>query len=142
MRPEVNLYIESTFKGPARRDGKVIYLLECQRSDGTPHTKSEIIIIEAGTENQANLTAIITALKRVNQPCFIRVFTRCEHILNTIQNGWHLVWKENNWCNAKGKPVKNADLWEGMLLEFDKHTFSFSGSSHEYTNWMKRELDN
>lgn len=141
MRPEVNLYIESTFKGPARRDGRVMYILECRKSNGTPYIVKEIITCEASTENQANLTAIITALKRFNKPCLIRVFTRCEHILNTIQNGWHLVWQKNDWCNSKGRPVKNAGLWEEMLKQLGRHAYSFSGSSHKYTGSMKRELE-
>ena len=58
---DVNIYIETSFHGPARKDGEYLYLLECIRN-GAPATREGRGAMERATENQLALTALAEAL--------------------------------------------------------------------------------
>ena len=135
----VSIYIETSFHGPARKDGEYIYLLEYIK-DGIPVTREGRGAMERATENQLALTALAEALGRMNCPCELRIYTANQHILNAMQNSWARQWQKNEWRNAKGTPVKNADLWEKILRELDPHRYLFTEEHHEYSQWMKSEV--
>ena len=116
---DVNIYIETSFHGPARKDGEYIYLLECIRN-GVPATRE--------------------GRGRLNCPCELRIYTTCQHIINAMQNSWARQWQKNEWRNAKGTPVKNADLWKKILQELDPHRYLFTDEYHEYRLWMQSEF--
>ncbi len=138
---EVNVYVESSWKGPARRKGVAMWLVEYRKKDGTQETREGMIHLESGTENQGALMAITEAAGILTKKCSIRVFTQCEHILNTTGNQWHIQWQKNEWRNAKGKPVKNAELWQKMLEALEKHTYTFHRSGkHEFQNVMQASI--
>ena len=136
---DVNIYIETSFHGPARKDGEYLYLLECIRN-GAPATREGRGAMERATENQLALTALAEALGRLNCPCELRIYTTCQHIINAMQNSWARQWQKNEWRNAKGTPVKNADLWEKNLQELDPHRYLFTDEHHEYRQWMQSEF--
>lgn len=90
---DVNIYIETSFHGPARKDGEYIYLLECVRN-GVPATREGRGAMERATENQLALTALAEALGRLNCPCELRIYTTCQHIINAMQNSWARQWQK------------------------------------------------
>lgn len=140
MMPEVNIYIDTSIKGPSKRKGAYIYILEYRTGDGKIVTRDGRGILDQATENELALTAITDALKRLNKSCSVRVFTRCDHILNAMKNHWARQWQKKGWVNAKGKKVRNADLWEKVLTELDKHICLFTDQEHSYGSWMESEL--
>lgn len=143
METEVKIFIESSWKGPAVKDGVAMWLVEYIK-DSEPITKQGFIHVQNGTEAQGCLMAIINALcvlknmhlKTISVP----VMTGCEHILSTIKNEWHLLWKENNWHTARGKPVKNAKLWEMFVDKVSNYTCYAQGGKHEYSSIMQDDL--
>lgn len=139
MKIEVKIFIESTWKGPAKRDGVAMWLVECMKN-GEPHTRQGFIHLKDGTEAQGNLMAMINAFHILKKPCSASVFTQCEHILNTIQNHWHIQWQKNDWHNAKGKPVKNVELWKMLMDKTLIHAYAVHRGHHEYTNVMQAEV--
>lgn len=134
----VRIFIESTWKGPAKRDGVAMWLVEYMRGD-EPITRQGFVHLEDGTEAQGNLMAMINAFFILRKSCSASVFTQCEHILNTVGNHWHIQWMKNDWHNAKGKPVKNADLWKMLIEKTSDHAYSVQNGSHEYQNLMLSE---
>ena len=116
-----------------------MWLVEYKRA-GESITRQGMIHLDDGTENQASLMAITAAAKILTKECSIRVFTQCDHILNTVGNFWHIQWQKNDWHNAKGKPVKNAELWQQMLETLGKHSYSFHSGHHEFQNVMQIEI--
>jgi ribonuclease HI len=66
------------------------------------------------TNNQMELTAVITALKELRgQNHKVTVVTDSEY----VQRGITLYmpnWIANGWRNSKGKDVKNQDLWKSL----------------------------
>lgn len=121
----VNIYIETTLQGPAKRNGHYMYLLEVEK-DGKTYTKDGIGYMEAATENQLALTAIAEAAKRLTKPCSVRVVTRCDHVLNVTGNFWLQQWMKHDWHNAAGKPVKNKELWQQVVEAFSGHIVSYT----------------
>lgn len=140
MSFEVNIFIETTYKGPARRTGAAMWLVEYKRGD-VPITRQGILKLEDGTENQAALMATIAALSILTKSCSCRVFTQCEHILNSARNCWHIQWQKNDWHNAKGKLVKNSELWQQVIEISQKHAITYHSGRHEYQNVMQIELN-
>ena len=136
---EVRIFIESTWRGPAKRDGVAMWLVECMKN-GEPHTRQGFIHLKSGTEAQGNLMAMINAFFILKKSCSALVFTQCEHVLHTIQNHWHIQWQKEDWRNAKGNPVKNAELWEMLIEKADPHTYSIQGGWHDYQVVMQSEL--
>ena len=143
METEVKIFIESSWKGPAVKDGVAMWLVECIK-DGEPITRQGFIHVENGTEAQGCLMAIINAfcvIKNIPLKCHsVPVMTGCEHILSVIKNNWHMQWKDNNWHTARGKPVKNSGLWEMFVDKTSNYNYYAQGGKHEYTSIMQDDL--
>ena len=138
---EVNLYIATDLKGPRRRDGKYIYLLECLTSKGT-QTRDARGTIDQATENQLTVTALDEGLKRLLRPVRLTIWLDCEYVAGALRNGWPQKWEKDGWVNSKGNTVADAEKWQSVLGKISIHETSVrSGEPHEYLNWMKRELE-
>lgn len=140
-RFKVNLYTSCSIKGPARRRGCCMWLLEYLTADNIPITRQGMIKDEDTTENRITLEAINAALDRLNKPCEILINTPCEHVLNAAGHCWPPIWKKSGWKNAKGKDVKNADLWERYLDLTKDHVVSFENSEHSFIQVMTSEVE-
>lgn len=137
---KVNIYIETTIRGPSKRDGAYIYVLEFVKESGEPVTRQEVKHIKDTTENELVLRAMISALNRLTKDCEIRINTQCQHVLNTVQNLWHIQWEKSDWINSKGKEVKNKELWQQYVKMSRIHVITVLSSEHSYQEWMRREL--
>ena len=81
------------------------------------------------TNNRMEMTAVISGLKALNEPCEVDLFTDSKYVCDSIEKGWVYSWKKNNWRKADKKPALNVDLWEEMLILLDKHKVTF--------HWLK-----
>lgn len=76
---------------------------------------------EETTNNRMELTAVIEALKALNRPCNISLYTDSKYVMDGI-NDWMPNWKKNGWKTANKKsPVKNIDLWQELDELVKKH---------------------
>ena len=141
MEFRVNIYIETSRRGPSEGKGKYIYVLEYMLKDGTPYTKDGTETFEKINENKLVLKAIIAAGKRLTKPCSIRIFTGCNHVLSTTHNGWHIEWQKNGWKKKNGQPINNAALWEELVTVLDKHAVTYTKDEHSYKRWMREQLE-
>lgn len=137
---KVNIYIETSIHGPSRRDGAYMYLVEFVKRDGTPVTRHAMNTIESATELQLTLTAMIESIGILNKDCEITIFTRCQTIINATSCAWHVIWEKNGWRNAKGNPVKCAELWQQYIDISRQHSVQIVNKEHSYRNWMKNQL--
>src|SRR5690606_9666680 len=62
------------------------------------------------TNNQMELTAAISGLEALTQPCTVTIYTDSQYVKNGITQ-WIHGWRKNGWKTAKGGAVKNKDLW-------------------------------
>ncbi len=70
------------------------------------------------TNHRAELLGLIVALEYLRnnpQPLAIPIFSDSQYAVDGLNEHWVTTWQQQNWCNSKGKPVVNRDLWE--LLE-------------------------
>lgn len=61
------------------------------------------------TNQVAELTACVEAIKVANKTKNITIYTDSMYIVNSI-NKWCKGWEKNNWMNSKKKIIENKDL--------------------------------
>ena len=71
--------------------------------------------VEETTNNRMELTAVLEAIKVLNTPCIIRLYSDSRYVLNGLS--FMYLWRFRDWKTREGKDVQNRDLWE-ELLEF------------------------
>ncbi len=76
------------------------------------------------TNNRMELTAVITALKALKEPCTIELYTDSKYVMDGAQQ-WMVNWKKKNWMRTKKEPVKNVDLWQALDLTLGLHEITW-----------------
>ncbi|MBO0904585.1 ribonuclease HI [Jiella sonneratiae] len=76
------------------------------------------------TNNRMELTAAIEALKALNRPCAVDLYSDSNYLRDGITK-WIFGWKRKGWKTADNKPVKNAELWQALESEKDRHDVTF-----------------
>ena len=84
----VNIYIETSIKGPAVKEAAGEWLVEYVTGTGIPVTRSGIIWRKKTTENALTLELLRNAFSILTKTCCVRVNTQCEHVLNVVNNHW------------------------------------------------------
>ena len=73
------------------------------------------------TNNRMELTAVISALSALKEPCNITLYTDSRYVMDGIEK-WIATWKQNGWRTANKKsPVKNIELWQKLDELQSKH---------------------
>ncbi|HPH95614.1 MAG TPA: ribonuclease HI [Anaerolineaceae bacterium] len=72
------------------------------------------------TNNRMELTAAIEALRALNKPCRVLIYTDSEYLQRGVTE-WMAGWKRRGWQRKEG-PLKNADLWRSLDELLDVHT--------------------
>lgn len=134
---EVTIYVETSFHGPSQRTAAGMYLIEYIKKDGTPETRQGMVCGIKMTENRLVLEALSMAFDKLKECCSVRVFTRCEHVLNAIGNFWLQEWEKNDWVTAKKKIVKNVTFWKKIAEAKRKHLVSFENGWNQYGGIMQ-----
>jgi len=90
----------------------------------------EIQLLSGGavktTNNRMELMAVLKALEQyLDRYCYKNSFDYLEvcsdsaYIVNSINQGWLVIWKNNKWCSKKRVTVKNYDLWRQVLKHIE-----------------------
>jgi ribonuclease HI len=72
------------------------------------------------TNNRMELTAAIEALRVLTRPCKIKLSTDSKYVMDGLTR-WIHGWRKNGWRTADKKPVKNAELWQALFAETERH---------------------
>jgi ribonuclease HI len=72
------------------------------------------------TNNRMELQAAISALNTLKEPCSVDLYTDSQYVQKGITE-WINGWVRNGWKNSKKEPVKNADLWQELLIAAKPH---------------------
>ncbi len=72
------------------------------------------------TNNRMELLAAIKALEALKRPCRVKLHTDSIYVRDGITR-WINNWQRNGWRTADKKPVKNAELWQALLLASAPH---------------------
>uniref|UniRef100_A0A915AH34 Ribonuclease H n=1 Tax=Parascaris univalens TaxID=6257 RepID=A0A915AH34_PARUN len=85
--------------------------------DDHPDNVSEPLMSGPPTNNRAELSAVITALRTACRKNFSRLIICTDsNLLIKSMNSWIKTWRKNGWKTANGGDVKNKDL----IVELDK----------------------
>lgn len=137
----VHIYIDTSIKGPRRRDGVVQYILAFEASNGKTADMGDKIKKEDTTENQLTLLGLEAALKRLNTACRLVLHLENTHVAAVLKNKWYEQWKYNGWMSKKNEPICDAETWESIQYLLNAHEFEVVlKQEHTYRDWMRREL--
>ena len=71
------------------------------------------------------LTAVISALSALKEPCEVTLTSDSKYVIDAITKGWAKSWRKNGWIKSDKKPALNSDLWAKLLELLDIHKVSF-----------------
>ena len=136
----VNIYIESSVKGPRRSNGVVGFVLE--EESHKDKTLTQFGKVENVTANQAVLLALIHAMRRIKTGTDITIWTDSFYVQSALVHGWLEEWSENGWKTAKGKEICNEKEWKQIkeLLGDVEPEFEI-GTQHPFKNYLKSEVE-
>lgn len=86
------------------------------------------------TNNRMELMGVITALKALNRPCQVDLYTDSQYVVNAIEKGWAKKWQANGWMRNKKDKALNPDLWQSLLDLLEVHQVAF--------HWVKGHAGN
>ncbi|OZB29473.1 MAG: ribonuclease HI [Pseudomonas sp. 34-62-33] len=104
---EVVIYTDGACKGNYKGVEKELW-------GGDPNT----------TNNRMELMAAIAGLVALTRPCSVKLVTDSQYVMKGIQE-WLPNWKKRGWKTASKEPVKNADLWQKLDEEVNRHQVSW-----------------
>nr|2RPI_A Chain A, Ribonuclease H [Thermus thermophilus HB8] len=84
------------------------------------------------TNNRMELKAAIEGLKALKEPAEVDLYTDSHYLKKAFTEGWLEGWRKRGWRTAEGKPVKNRDLWEALLLAMAPHRVRFHFVKHHH----------
>ena len=77
------------------------------------------------TNNRMELTAVITALEMLKEPCKVKLYSDSRYVVDAVNLGWAKAWQAKGWKRSKNEEARNPDLWERLLAQLEKHDVSF-----------------
>ena len=86
------------------------------------------------TNNRMELTAVISALEALREPCAVELYSDSKYVIDALSKGWAESWRKKNWIKSDKKPALNPDLWERLLDLTAVHTMRY--------RWVKGHADN
>ena len=86
------------------------------------------------TNNRMELTAVISALRALKEPCAVDLYTDSKYVCDAVVKRWVYGWKAKGWIKADKKPALNPDLWERLLELCDYHQVNL--------HWVKGHAEN
>ena len=86
------------------------------------------------TNNRMELTAVLTALAILKEPCVVVLYSDSKSVVDAIEKGWLYGWQKKGWIKADKKPVLNVDLWQQLLPLLARHDVRL--------HWVKGHAEN
>lgn len=86
------------------------------------------------TNNRMELTAVLTALRLLKEPCTVELYSDSKYVVDAIDKGWLYGWQKKGWIKADKKLVLNVDLWQQLLPELARHDV--------HLHWVKGHAEN
>ena len=86
------------------------------------------------TNNRMELTAVISALSLLKEPCQVELYSDSKYVIDALEKGWAWGWKKRGWVKSDKKPALNPDLWEQLLALTQVHKLT--------CHWVKGHAEN
>jgi ribonuclease HI len=93
---------------------------------------------EKTTNNQMELRAAIEGLRALEDGHTVELYTDSEYVRKGITQ-WMKKWRSNGWQTASKKPVRNAELWQELSAELERHEVRWHWvKGHSGDRWNER----
>jgi ribonuclease HI len=112
-----------------RRGGIGIRFVYCDRLGRETAWDLTELGVAGATNNQMELLAVITALRKMQSPRFrtdlldaatrVDVYTDSQYVVDNIGSAM-FEWPHTRWMTRAGHPVANAELWKDLVRELSK----------------------
>ncbi len=89
---------------------------------------------ENTTNNRMEMTAVISALQALKEPCAVELWSDSRYVIDALEKGWAAGWKKRGWKRANKEPALNPDLWEKLLSLTARHEMHY--------HWVKGHAEN
>ena len=76
------------------------------------------------TNNRMELMAVIEGLRALKRTCVVTIHTDSQYVMKGMTE-WLVNWKRRGWMTAEKKPVKNAELWQALDEQVQRHQVSW-----------------
>ena len=86
------------------------------------------------TNNRMELQGVIHALQALKEPCAVELWSDSRYVVDALEKGWAVSWRDRGWRRADKKPALNVDLWEILLPLAEQHTIR--------CHWVKGHAEN
>ena len=86
------------------------------------------------TNNRMELTAVISALEALKEPCRVELYSDSKYVIDGLEKGWAVGWRKNGWVKKDKKPALNPDLWGRLLDLLERHQVTL--------HWVKGHAEN
>ena len=130
---EVTLYTDGACSGNPGLGGYGAVLLFTD-SRGNTHRKELSGGFKETTNNRMEIMGVIKGLEALKGPCKVTLYSDSRYVVDAIEKGWALRWRNNNWMRNKQDKALNVDLWEQLLALLETHKVS--------CRWVKGHADN
>jgi ribonuclease HI len=77
------------------------------------------------TNNRMEILAAIRGLEALKARCRAVIYSDSQYLVNAIEQGWAIRWRQNNWMRNRKERAINPDLWEALLTLCTKHEVRF-----------------
>lgn len=112
--PRVTVYTDGACRGNPGPGGWGVVLSSGQHEKTLKGYEAET------TNNRMELMAAIMALRTLNTPCEVALWTDSQYVRQGITQ-WIHNWLKRGWKTAAKQPVKNAELWKTLHEEAQRH---------------------
>lgn len=116
----INIYTDGSGRSHPRTGGIGFRIVVVNTSGDEECDNFSLPGYPGATNNQMELKACIEGIKQaIRSPEFenynrIVVFSDSRYVIDNEPRAFW-AWSKNGWCNADGKPVDNAELWDELL---------------------------
>ena len=86
------------------------------------------------TNNRMELIGVIRALQALKEPCIVELWSDSRYVVDALDKGWAVSWRDHGWRRADKKPALNVDLWEILLPLTETHAVR--------CHWVKGHAEN
>ena len=86
------------------------------------------------TNNRMELMGVIEGLRALKEPCSVKLWSDSRYVIDALEKGWAVRWKQNGWMRSKKEAAKNPELWEELLQLTELHDVHY--------HWVKGHGDN
>ena len=86
------------------------------------------------TNNRMELTAVISALEALKEPCQVELWSDSKYVIDALEKGWAVSWRSKGWVRSNKEPALNPELWDKLLQLTETHEMNY--------HWVKGHADN